>query len=104
MRNPLSLLWLFTLSVAEGLPRKTMVALITLYQQTLSPDHGPLRHLYRYGYCRHEPTCSEYGKRVIAERGAVIGCLLTAKRLLTCHPWRKPSSERIMRASHGNRH
>ncbi|MDO8468537.1 MAG: membrane protein insertion efficiency factor YidD [Candidatus Peribacter sp.] len=96
MRNPLSSLWL--------LPRKTIVAAITLYQHTLSPDHGPLRHLWRYGYCRHSPTCSEYGKQVIGERGAAIGTLLTLKRLLTCHPWRNPSPERIMRASHENRH
>lgn len=92
MRNPLRHIWL--------LPRKAIAALITLYQRTLSLDHGPLRHLYRYGYCRHHPTCSEYGKRVVLERGTIVGTLLTAKRLLTCHPWRKPDPERIMRASH----
>ncbi|MDD5041506.1 MAG: membrane protein insertion efficiency factor YidD [Candidatus Peribacteraceae bacterium] len=104
MRNPLSARWLLTLSRIERLPRKSAVTLITLYQHTLSPDHGPLRHLYRYGYCRHEPTCSEYGKRVIMEHGLIVGSFLTAKRLLTCHPWRKPSPERMMRASHGIRH
>jgi hypothetical protein len=93
VRNPLFTLW--------QLPRSVLIAAITLYQQTLSPDHGPLRHLWRYGYCRHEPTCSEYGKRIIGERGAIVGSLLTARRLLTCHPWRKPSPERIMSASHG---
>jgi len=92
MRNPLFFLWL--------LPRKTIVMVITLYQHTLSPDHGPLKHLYRYGYCRHEPTCSEFGKRMVTERGAVIGGFLTIMRLLTCHPWKKPSPERIMQASH----
>lgn len=92
MRNPLPALWL--------LPRRSLAALITLYQQTLSPDHGPFRHLWRYGYCRHEPTCSEYGRRTILERGLIVGGFLTAKRLLTCHPWRKPGMERIMRASH----
>ncbi|MDD4628595.1 MAG: membrane protein insertion efficiency factor YidD [Candidatus Peribacteraceae bacterium] len=92
MRNPLFFLWL--------LPRKTIVMVITLYQHTLSPDHGPLRHLYRYGYCRHAPTCSEYGKRMVAERGAVVGGFLLFKRILSCHPWKKPSPERIMQASH----
>ncbi|MDD5751060.1 MAG: membrane protein insertion efficiency factor YidD [Candidatus Peribacteraceae bacterium] len=95
MRNPLLILWL--------LPRKAVVMLITLYQQTLSPDHGPLRHLWRYGYCRHEPTCSEYGKGIILKRGLMIGGFLTIARLLTCHPWRTPSTERIMRASHRDR-
>jgi hypothetical protein len=92
VRNLISTLWL--------LPRKTIVAAITLYQHTLSPDHGPLKHLWRYGYCRHDPTCSEYGRQVILERGAIIGSLLAFKRILTCHPWRKPSPQRIMRASH----
>ena len=75
---------------------------IAFYQATLSPDHGPLRHLWKFGYCRHEPTCSEYGKRAIAERGVIVGGFLTVKRLLSCHPWRKPASERIMRTSHGD--
>ncbi|MFH1444325.1 MAG: membrane protein insertion efficiency factor YidD [Candidatus Peregrinibacteria bacterium] len=96
MRNPLFILWL--------LPRTIIVATITAYQHTLSPDHGPLRHLWRYGYCRHEPTCSAYGKQVIQSRGAVIGSLLLLRRLLTCHPWRKPDAQRIMRASHPNMH
>jgi putative component of membrane protein insertase Oxa1/YidC/SpoIIIJ protein YidD len=96
MRNPLLSLWL--------LPRRTATALITLYQATLSPDHGPFRHLYTYGYCRHSPTCSEYGKRVIANRGVVVGGVLLARRLLSCHPWRKPSIERMMEVSHQSHH
>ncbi|MDD5623783.1 MAG: membrane protein insertion efficiency factor YidD [Candidatus Peribacteraceae bacterium] len=84
------------------LPRKSIVALIALYQATLSPDHGPLRHLWHYGYCRHSPTCSEYGRRVITERGAIVGSLLLLKRLLSCHPWKQPSPERIMEVSHGD--
>lgn len=87
----LRLLWL--------VPRRVMIALISVYQQTLSPDHGPLRHLYTYGYCRHLPTCSQYAKEVLAQRGFVIGMLLTLRRLLTCHPWAKPSRERILQAS-----
>ncbi|TSC57614.1 MAG: hypothetical protein Greene041619_1042 [Candidatus Peregrinibacteria bacterium Greene0416_19] len=82
------------------LPRRALVALISVYQQTLSPDHGPLKRLHLYGYCRHEPTCSAYAKNVIETRGAVIGCLLTMKRLLGCHPWRKPDADRIMRVSY----
>ena len=78
------------------LPRNLIVILITAYQHTLSPDHGPLRHLYTYGYCRHHPTCSEYGKRMVSERGAIIGSWLLFKRLLTCHPWAKISDEKLM--------
>ncbi len=79
-------------------PRMAAVKLIEFYQATLSPDHGPLRHAYPYGYCRHFPTCSEYGKEMILKRGLVLGGLLTIGRLLTCHPWRKPSEERVKQA------
>lgn len=81
------------------LPKYSLIALITLYQRTLSPDHGPLRHLHPYGFCIHEPTCSEYGKLMIRERGAIVGSFLLIKRLSTCHPWSKPSLEKIMKIS-----
>ncbi len=77
------------------LPRNAAIAFITLYQKTLSPDHGPLKGLYPYGYCRHEPTCSDYGKIVLRERGLVIGSLLLCKRILSCNPWRKPDEAKV---------
>lgn len=85
------------LSNISLLPRKLICGIITLYQQTLSPDHGPLRHLWPYGYCRHEPTCSEYGEQIINKRGVCIGGFFLVKRLLSCHPWKKPSDEKILR-------
>lgn len=72
-----------------GLPRNLIVVLITGYQKTLSPDHGPLKHLYAYGYCRHSPTCSQYAKEQIQRRGIFIGGALSMKRLLSCHPWKR---------------
>lgn len=77
------------------LPRKGIVALIVLYQHTLSPDHGPLRVFFPHGVCVYEPTCSEYGKQIVNERGVVVGGFLLAKRLLSCHPWGKPNEEKI---------
>ena len=76
-------------------PRHAAIELITLYQRTLSPDHGPLKVLYPYGFCRHTPTCSEYGKQMIAALGTFRGSLLLFKRLLSCHPWKKLSEERM---------
>ena len=69
--------------------------MIEAYQKTLSPDHGPLKDLYPYGFCRHEPSCSQYGKQVLRERGLVIGGLLIFARVLNCHPWKKPDDARI---------
>lgn len=82
-------------------PRRLLIVLLTAYQQTLSPDHGPLKGLYPYGYCRHEPTCSQYGKEVLEKRGVVIGLILLIGRVLTCHPWKKPSEEKIQKTIKG---
>lgn len=84
------------------LPARFLIGLITLYQHTLSPDHGPLRHLHSYGYCRHSPTCSVYARRMIAERGALVGGLLACRRVLGCHPWKKLDERRIMKISHSS--
>lgn len=88
MRNTLEHLW--------HLPRNTIVLLLRGYQATLSPDHGPLRHLHDYGYCRHSPTCSQYAIEQVARRGAIVGTILGLGRVLTCHPWRKPSEKKVL--------
>ena len=83
------------------LPRKGAILLIRGYQATLSPDHGPLRHLYPHGYCRHTPTCSEYGKIMIGERGLLTGSLMLLRRLISCNPWKQLSERKIMEVCHG---
>ena len=88
VRNVLTHLWLA--------PRKSFAKLIELYQATLSPDHGPLSSIHKYGYCRHHPTCSEYGKKVIRQKGVLKGLPMTLRRLLSCHPWAKVSDEQIL--------
>ena len=75
--------------------RKALVFLIALYQKTLSPDHGIVSAWYPYGFCRHYPTCSEYGKDVITQKGTMKGSMLMMKRLLSCHPWKKLSDEKM---------
>lgn len=77
-------------------PRNAIVAIIRAYRKTLSPDHGQLRHLFPYGYCRHSPTCSQYAEDVILKRGAVIGGLMAFWRVLTCNPFVKPSEKRLL--------
>ncbi|MCK5016043.1 MAG: membrane protein insertion efficiency factor YidD [Candidatus Peribacteraceae bacterium] len=88
--HPPSRLWRF------GRARDVVIFFIKIYQNTLSPDHGPLRHLYIYGYCRHIPTCSQYGLIMIEKKGVIIGGFLTLKRLLTCVPWKKPTKKKIL--------
>jgi len=80
------------------LPRKTISWIVTGYQHTLSPDHGPLKDLYSYGYCRHHPTCSEYCKKTVIQSGVMIGVPLTIWRVLRCNPWRKPDEKVLKNA------
>lgn len=68
-------------------PKTLGVALIRLYQKTLSLDHGPLRHVRRQPTCKFHPTCSEYGAQAIERFGLVRGSFLTVWRIMRCHPW-----------------
>lgn len=36
--------------------------------------------------CRFTPTCSEYARLAVIERGALAGGVMAAGRLLRCHP------------------
>lgn len=61
--------------------------LISLYQHTLSPDHGLLRFFFRHGYCRFHPTCSQYTKEAIVKYGFIKGVFKGVKRISRCNPW-----------------
>jgi hypothetical protein len=66
-----------------------ILRLIRLYQKTLSFDHGPLSFLYSEGFCRFQPTCSEYAYQAIKKYGLLKGGLLGIWRILRCNPWSK---------------
>ena len=59
--------------------RHMLLALILLYQMTISP--------FTRGACRHVPSCSAYAAEAIRAHGAWRGGRLAAGRLLRCHPW-----------------
>jgi putative membrane protein insertion efficiency factor len=66
-----------------------LVKIIKLYQKTLSPDHGLLKHRHPFGYCRFQPTCSEYSIQAIRKYGPIKGLIKTIWRLLRCNPFNK---------------
>jgi uncharacterized protein len=55
------------------------MAVIRLYQWTLSPLLGPR--------CRFYPSCSRYAHEAIERHGAWRGSSLGLTRLLRCHPF-----------------
>lgn len=71
--------------------KKVLIAAINLYQKTLSPDHGLLRHRYPAGFCRFYPSCSEYTKQAIIEQGSARGLWLGIRRIVRCTPWARPA-------------
>ncbi len=56
-----------------------LIALIRLYQVTLSPLLGQA--------CRFEPTCSRYMVESLKKYGPVKGLARGLRRLSRCHPW-----------------
>lgn len=72
-----------------------LIHLIKLYQRTLSPDHGWFRAKWPYGYCRYQPTCSQYAIDAIEQRGALRGSILAAWRIIRCNPFAQPGVDPI---------
>jgi hypothetical protein len=58
---------------------RILIALIKVYQYTLSPLLGPR--------CRYYPSCSNYAVDALREHGAVRGLGLAAWRILRCNPF-----------------
>ncbi len=83
------------LATVSSLPAIVSVMLIRIYQHTLSPDHGPIRHFFRYGCCRHDPTCSMFAIEALKTQSFPIALFLIAKRILGCHPWKEVSDEKM---------
>jgi len=77
------------------LPRRAVVGFIRFYQKTFSFDHGPLKTLYPHGFCRFNPTCSEYGAQAITKYGIIKGGIMTSWRIIRCNPWNKGGNDPV---------
>lgn len=76
-------------------PKRLMINLIKIYQKTLSFDHGPLKAFYPHGFCRFNPTCSQYGIEAISKYGIIKGGAMTCWRILRCNPWNKGGNDPV---------
>lgn len=63
-----------------NLPRIILLALIRLYQMTLS------RGLPQ-NTCRFYPSCSHYGYQAVYKYGVIKGGLMAAWRVIRCNPF-----------------
>jgi putative membrane protein insertion efficiency factor len=75
--------------------KKIIIAIIELYQKTLSPDHGLFKSKFSHGYCKFYPTCSQYSKESFKKFGLIKALILTIKRLGRCHPWANPQIDLV---------
>jgi uncharacterized protein len=78
------------------IPRKPFLLLIRIYQKTISPDHGFLKILFPYGFCKYNPTCSDYGYNAIEKYGIVHGGAKAVWRILRCNPWSRGGDDPLI--------
>ncbi len=69
----------------SALPARGLMALIRVYQLTLSP--AQTFFFGATGGCRYTPSCSAYAVEALREHGAATGTMLAVKRICRCHPW-----------------
>lgn len=75
--------------------KSLFIFIITIYQRTLSPDHGLFRGRYPYGFCRKYPSCSEYTKQSITQFGVSRGFGKGVIRIFKCNPWTQPAIDEV---------
>ncbi|NBV57420.1 MAG: membrane protein insertion efficiency factor YidD [Bacteroidetes bacterium] len=74
------------MNLLKGLSKALSLVLlipIWIYQKLISP--------FLPATCRYSPTCSAYAVEAIKKHGPFYGFYLSARRILSCHPWSKKS-------------
>ena len=64
--------------------KKIGIKMIDIYKMFFSPIFE-----YMGVTCKYYPTCSEYARQAITERGFLQGSYLSVKRVLKCNPFSK---------------
>jgi hypothetical protein len=59
--------------------KTAVIALLRFYKSAVSP--------LLPAACRYTPTCSEYAMEAVERHGVLRGCVLAARRLLSCNPF-----------------
>lgn len=69
--------------------KRAVLTMIKLYQATLSFDHGIPRMFFPGGYCKFQPTCSDYAYMAIEKYGVIRGGFKGMWRVMRCNPFSK---------------
>jgi len=75
------------MTIFSSTARRAVLKIIKVYQKTLSFDHGFFAFLFPHGFCRFNPTCSEYGYAAILKYGIFRGGVKAFWRVLRCNPF-----------------
>ncbi len=70
--------------------RQAAIWILRLYKRWISPALPPS--------CRYVPTCSEYAMEAVERYGVLRGGLMSAWRLLRCHPFVKGGYDPVVKA------
>ncbi len=69
--------------------KRAILKLIRIYQSTLSLDHGPLSKHVPGGFCKFQPSCSQYAYESIEKYGLIRGGFKGVWRIIRCNPFNK---------------
>lgn len=66
-------------SAVALIPRNAALSVLHAYRATISHLYGDV--------CKYYPSCSAYAVGAVQQHGVMKGSVLTASRLVRCHPW-----------------
>jgi uncharacterized protein len=75
--------------------KNVALAILQIYKRWISPSLPPS--------CRYVPTCSEYAMEAIDRYGVLRGGMLSAGRLLRCHPFVKGGYDPVVKDAFSSR-
>jgi len=66
------------------------LAVLWVYQRTVSPDHGFFKAYHPHGFCKFYPSCSEYARLNLKNTGiSTLPKIIV--RILKCNPFAQAS-------------
>ena len=74
--------------IETSAPRIVLLGAVTGFQRYISPTDGDR--------CGFVPSCSAFARQAVGRRGAVLGVLATADRLMRCTVFKAPGPDYLL--------